>query len=146
MVMEGREKTDFSYTTPSELGTGSTTSRDDVPILSSPKHTAKALAPAYVIDGVPYYPSMPLEDEIPSTPKIERKKPFMLPHWVIYIAWTLALLSIFGSAFFVFLYSLQWGKEKSEEWMTTFFLSFFQSVMVVQPLKVRFVSISYLCG
>lgn len=31
---------------------------------------------------------------------------------------------------------MQWGKEKANEWLVTFVLSFFQSVIVVQPIKV----------
>jgi hypothetical protein len=42
-----------------------------------------------------------------------------------------------GSAFFTILYSMEWGKQKAEEWLSTFVLSFFQSVIVVQPIKVR---------
>lgn len=31
---------------------------------------------------------------------------------------------------------MQWGKDKSNQWLLTFLLSFFQSVIVVQPVKV----------
>ena len=40
------------------------------------------------------------------------------------------------SMFIVFSYSLEWGKEKSEAWLLSIFLSIFQSVLVFQPLKV----------
>ena len=46
--------------------------------------------------------------------------------------------SITSAGFFTILYSLEWGKEKANEWLTTFLLSFFQSVIVVQPVKVGF--------
>ncbi|CAG5132503.1 unnamed protein product, partial [Candidula unifasciata] len=45
-------------------------------------------------------------------------------------------LSIVVSGFFTILYSMEWGRDKSNQWLTTFLLSFFQSVIVVQPLKV----------
>jgi len=32
---------------------------------------------------------------------------------------------------------MEWGKTKANEWLTTFVLSFFQSVIVVQPIKVQ---------
>lgn len=59
-----------------------------------------------------------------------------LPHWVTYIAWAIAILAVLSSAFFLILYSMQWGIPKSEEWLTTFVLSFFESLIMVDPVKV----------
>jgi hypothetical protein len=59
-----------------------------------------------------------------------------LPHWAIYIAWALCFISILVPAFFVILYSMQWGKERSDSWLISMFLSFFQSLLVVDPIKV----------
>jgi polycystin 1L2 len=61
-----------------------------------------------------------------------------LPHWAIYIAWVVNTLAILGSTFYLFLISMQWGKGKSEEWLTTFLLSFMESFFVMDPLKVPF--------
>ena len=69
-----------------------------------------------------------------------KKKPFAqrkLPHWCIYIAYVLVFLAVASSAFFTVLYAFQWGRTKSEEWLVTFFLSFSESVFVMQPVKVR---------
>ncbi|XP_013393280.1 uncharacterized protein LOC106161002 [Lingula anatina] len=76
------------------------------------------------------------EEELPGYDKKKKKKGFTLPHWCMYFAWFLCFCSVSCSAFFVILYSLEWGKEKANEWLTTFVLSFFQSVVVVQPIKV----------
>ena len=38
------------------------------------------------------------------------------------------------------LYSMQWGKATSEQWLAAFFLSFFQSLCLVDPFKVIAVS------
>lgn len=62
-----------------------------------------------------------------------------LPHWCVYIAWLIVALSILIPAFFLILYSMKWGKDKSEEWLTTFVLSFLESLLVVDPLKVNIV-------
>ncbi|CAH1263318.1 PKD1L3 [Branchiostoma lanceolatum] len=59
-----------------------------------------------------------------------------LPHWCVYIGWVLVFLSATGSAFFVILYSMEWGAEKSGEWLTSILFSIFQSVLVIQPIKV----------
>ena len=41
------------------------------------------------------------------------------------------------SAFFTILYSFEWGREKSTAWLTSFLLSFAESVILIQPVKVR---------
>ncbi|KAK7506559.1 hypothetical protein BaRGS_00002034, partial [Batillaria attramentaria] len=68
--------------------------------------------------------------------KKRKKKPLSLPHWCIYIAWVLCFLSVVTSAFFTILYSMQWGAEKANEWLITFVMSFFQNVIIIQPVKV----------
>ncbi|KAK3090847.1 hypothetical protein FSP39_015186 [Pinctada imbricata] len=83
--------------------------------------------PVPVISGVPV-------DE--KSMKKKKKKKSSLPHWCVYIAWGLSWLSIITAGFFTILYSMQWGKEKANEWLMTFLMSFFQSVIVVQPIKV----------
>lgn len=65
---------------------------------------------------------------------VQNRLPF--PYWTIYIAWTVNLLGIVGSTFYLFLISMEWGKSKSEEWLTTFILSFLESFFVVDPVKV----------
>ncbi len=39
-------------------------------------------------------------------------------------------------AFFVILYSMQWGKDRSNAWLSTMAMSFFQSLLIMDPLKV----------
>lgn len=59
-----------------------------------------------------------------------------LPHFCVYIGWIISFLAILASGFFVILYSMQWGKTKSEEWMTTFLLSSGESLFFVDPIKI----------
>lgn len=54
----------------------------------------------------------------------------------VLIAWILIFIAVFLSGFFLILYSMEWGKSKSEEWLLCFFLSFFQSIFLIDPLKV----------
>ena len=61
---------------------------------------------------------------------------FQFPHWAVYVGWALSILIILPSATFVFLYSVDWGAEKSNEWLMSIFFSFFQSLFVIQPGKV----------
>ena len=59
-----------------------------------------------------------------------------LPIFCAYIAWFLCFGTIMTSATFTFFYSLMWGKEKANEWLTCMMLSLTQDIMAVQPVKV----------
>ena len=67
-----------------------------------------------------------------------KKKKLKLPYWGAYIGWLLLFLTTAASAFFTVTYSLEWGKEKSEAWLTAMVLSIVESVVVIQPVKVCF--------
>ncbi|XP_064111520.1 polycystin-1-like protein 2 [Macrobrachium nipponense] len=71
-----------------------------------------------------------------SADKKKKKKPISLPWWCVFFAWLLVAGAIGVSAFMVFSYSIQWGKEKANSWLTAMLLSIFQSVVIVQPAKV----------
>ena len=58
------------------------------------------------------------------------------PRWVLVIAWILVSAAIVAASFFTFLYSLDWGGDKSNEWLGAFFLSFIQALLVVDPFVV----------
>lgn len=59
-----------------------------------------------------------------------------LPFWARYLAWMLMFASVVVPGFFLILYSMEWGKSKSEEWLLCFFFSFFDSIVIVDPIKV----------
>ena len=58
------------------------------------------------------------------------------PAWTWLLVWILVLGAIISSAAVCFLYSLQWGGEKSREWLGAIMLSFLQSVLLLDPLIV----------
>ena len=59
-----------------------------------------------------------------------------LPPFFVYIAWCLALLiSLTGATFTVF-YSLMWGADVSNQWLTSILVSLVQDVLITQPIKV----------
>ncbi|XP_078692132.1 polycystin family receptor for egg jelly-like [Branchiostoma floridae x Branchiostoma belcheri] len=66
----------------------------------------------------------------------KKKKPFLLPHWFLWVAYVIVYGGAMMSGFFTILYSLEWGYNKSTQWLVTFLLSFFQDALVVQPVKV----------
>ncbi|CAH1250665.1 PKD2L1 [Branchiostoma lanceolatum] len=53
-----------------------------------------------------------------------------------YVAWVTVFLVSTISAFFVILYSMDWGKEKSDSWMKAFILSFMGSSCVMDTLQI----------
>ncbi|XP_076075764.1 polycystin-1-like protein 2 [Mytilus galloprovincialis] len=72
---------------------------------------------------------------------VKRKEKFKLPHWCVYIGWLLVFISAGVSSFFTFLYSMEWGKEKSLNWLTSMILSIFESVTVIQPTKIIVIAV-----
>ncbi|WAR15128.1 PK1L2-like protein [Mya arenaria] len=63
----------------------------------------------------------------------------------IYFAWALFIVGTIVPAFFVLLYSMQWGKQKSEEWLTCFLMSMFESMMLVDPFMVLLIAFVLAC-
>lgn len=67
---------------------------------------------------------------------LPKTRKFRLPHWFIYIAYTLSLISSLTGAAFTMFYSMIWGKEKSNKWITSVIVSLVQDIFFIQPLKV----------
>ncbi|XP_060565690.1 polycystin-1-like protein 2 [Ruditapes philippinarum] len=65
----------------------------------------------------------------------------LLPHGFIYIAWFVVAGGTITPAFFVLLYSMEWGKQKSEEWLTTLTMSLLESILLIDPFVVICISL-----
>lgn len=65
-----------------------------------------------------------------------KKTPGCLPHFFVYIGWILSSLTALAAATFTVFYSLMWGASTSNQWLTSIMVSFFQDVIVTQPIKV----------
>uniref|UniRef100_A0A7N6C1Z9 Polycystic kidney disease 1 like 2a n=1 Tax=Anabas testudineus TaxID=64144 RepID=A0A7N6C1Z9_ANATE len=59
-----------------------------------------------------------------------------LPWWFIFVGWLLVIATSFVAGFFTMLYGLKFGKPRSISWLVSMIVSFFQSVLIIQPLKV----------
>ena len=66
-----------------------------------------------------------------------KKRRFMFPWWFLVFGYFLVFASVFVAGFFTLFYSLEWGAEKSTDWLLSLVLSFTQSIILVQPFKVR---------
>ena len=67
--------------------------------------------------------------------KDKKKKPFLFPNQCQYLAYFVVFASAGSSAIVCFFYSMMWGPRKSNEWLASMFAGFFQSVVVLQPIK-----------
>ncbi|XP_048586754.1 uncharacterized protein LOC5520731 isoform X2 [Nematostella vectensis] len=70
----------------------------------------------------------------------KEKKGFAFPHFCIYVAWVLAISASLASATFTLFYSMMWGREVSNQWLTSILVSFSQDVIFIQPIKVVIVA------
>ena len=84
-----------------------------------------------------YKPRGDAEIHYPNVSKVDQSERYQLPRGFCVVAWILALVIILGSAFLVFMYSLQWGGDVANEWLLSIsFGLLFNCVSV--PLKVGF--------
>ena len=60
---------------------------------------------------------------------------------VLFLTWGLLGLVTATSAGLTVSYSLMWGSEKSQEWMSSVSVSIFQDIFVLQPLKCFFLAV-----
>ncbi|XP_043937521.1 polycystic kidney disease protein 1-like 2 [Protopterus annectens] len=86
--------------------------------------------------------SDPAADELcsppPSLPEETKKNRCSggLPWWFVFFGWMLLAATSGVSAFFTMLYGLHYGKDRSIKWLISMAISFFESLLVTQPLKV----------
>ncbi|KAM7407743.1 hypothetical protein PAMA_003475 [Pampus argenteus] len=66
-----------------------------------------------------------------------------LPWWFIFVGWLLVIATSCVAGYFTMLYGLKYGKERSISWLISMIVSFFQSILVIQPLKVLCLAIFF---
>ena len=64
------------------------------------------------------------------------KSKFWFPHWFVFIAYLLSAGACVSAAFFTVLYSIQWGKEKANQWLASVVVSLVQDIFFMQPVKI----------
>ena len=65
------------------------------------------------------------------------------PYWCVYVGWVLCILTTLLSAVFTLFYSMMWGREQSNMWLTTMAISFVHDTLISQPFKVLIVSLIF---
>ena len=59
-----------------------------------------------------------------------------LHHIFLYVAWFLCLATAITSATVVFFYSLMWGKETADEWLSSILMSITMDILAIQPVRL----------
>uniref|UniRef100_A0A672GMT9 Polycystic kidney disease 1 like 2a n=1 Tax=Salarias fasciatus TaxID=181472 RepID=A0A672GMT9_SALFA len=59
-----------------------------------------------------------------------------LPWWFVFVGWLLVIATSVISGYFTMLYGLKFGKQQSISWLVSTIISFFQSLLFIQPIKV----------
>lgn len=66
---------------------------------------------------------------------------YMFPHFCVYFAWFLCFATTLSAAAFTLFYSMMWGKEVAEQWLSSILISNTQDIFVLQPAKVLVVAV-----
>ena len=66
-----------------------------------------------------------------------RSKSFTFPWWCLFIAYGISWLTILISIFFIVARGIEMGEYEVRNWLTSLLISFFSSVLLTQPLKVK---------
>ena len=69
---------------------------------------------------------------------------FTLPWYGVIFGYILCGVCIANGVWWPYLYSIQWGKELSLEWLASLVFSIFQSIILLQPIKVSLSVLSQL--
>ena len=59
-----------------------------------------------------------------------------LHHVFVYVAWFLCFATAITSATVVFFYSLMWGKETADEWLSSILMSMTLDIFAIQPVRL----------
>ncbi|MGH0125309.1 UNVERIFIED_CONTAM: hypothetical protein FKN15_022898 [Acipenser sinensis] len=59
-----------------------------------------------------------------------------LPWWFVYLGWLCVFLTSGLAAFFTMMYGLKMGRVQSTQWLVAMAVTLFQSIFILQPLKV----------
>lgn len=73
---------------------------------------------------------------ISSNVKGQKSKSQGLRHGFVYLGWFLCIGTSIASAIVIILYSLSWGGDTANEWLTSILVSFVQDIFLTQPIKV----------
>ena len=79
-------------------------------------------------------------DHAPNLNSPDKETARRLPQCFVFIAWSLCMsVTLTSSAFTVF-YSISWGADISNQWLTSIFVSLVEDAIIIQPIKIIFLA------
>ena len=72
--------------------------------------------------------------------KVDEKKekfPKTFPWWFIFIGYGLSIILVGISVLFIIARGIEFGDVKSQQWLISVLSSFFSSVLLTEPIKVK---------
>ena len=76
----------------------------------------------------------------------KKKAKHTLPWWCVFIAYGLSVLVFVVSTLFIIARGIEFGDEKTRQWLVSSISGFFSSILLTQPLKVIFKSVDSTAG
>lgn len=77
------------------------------------------------------------EDYVECSAKVYPKRTKFYIHWVFkYVSWILCLLMIFFGIFFLCAFAIQFGNDLTYQWFSSMLVTFFTSIIILDPFKV----------
>ena len=67
----------------------------------------------------------------------QQKSSLTLPWWCLHITYGLCFSLVGISIFFLIARGIEFGDEKSQQWLISILSGFFSSIILTQPLKVK---------
>ena len=71
------------------------------------------------------------------------KASLTFPWWCLFIAYGICLILVGVSILFIIARGIEFGDLKTQKWLTSILSGFFSSILVTQPLKVKFFFYSF---
>ena len=78
-----------------------------------------------------------------STVSKKKKGSLTFPWWCLFIAYTLSLMIIAVSIFFIIVRGIEFGDLKTQQWLTSILTGLFSSVLISQPIKIICIAIFF---
>ena len=118
------------------------------PVMTSPRETSKRIRKSSQLSLIVVLPygarsmnSLRGHASSPTQGTSQFKDNNMLPFWCQYIGWAGVFLTCITSAAVTFVYAIEFGEDKTRQWLLSLTISLVNDVFIAQPSKVLIVTV-----